>query len=293
MLLHEPAPQPAPTPVPAPTVVPFKPEEGLTATPPFEKLNKPDDPNLPDAFRVSRVDSGELLWIQTVEFVKPAPAPPGKAAAPAGTPAQPRPSVGPPDIARLAGIVTPAPGQPGWAQAVAKVNSWTIGQDVYVDVEQDARFPVDLNNRRVIQIFFKGRQAPWKDVRLNLNRMMVRLGYAVVDINAPTSIDVKQWLSDESYAREHRLGLWGMGIVLQGRLPPPPIKGVPQKSTKVTVETGVTGVKPRTRPAKSTKPKTPGGATAPAPGAPAAATAPAAPPAAATNAATNTAAAGP
>jgi endonuclease YncB( thermonuclease family) len=162
---------------------------------------------MPDKFRVTRVDTGELLWIQGVDTVQ------------LGTPPKEEKVYGKADIARLAGIVTPAPGKPGFAETIKTVQNWTLGQEV--DVEQDPRFPVDLSSRRMIQIYFNGRIDRTKGIRFNLNRMMVRSGYAVVDLNAPTTIDVKPWLNDEQYARDKRLGLWGKGIILGQRKPLP------------------------------------------------------------------------
>jgi hypothetical protein len=54
--------------------------------------------------------------------------------------------------------------------------------------------------------------------------MLIRSGYAVVDLTQPTIFDTQGWLNDEQYARERHLGLWGMGILLNHRLPPPPLK---------------------------------------------------------------------
>ncbi|MDF2439055.1 MAG: nuclease ue [Abditibacteriota bacterium] len=205
-----PAPTPVPTPTPVATPRPdvFDPADGIT---PLQKLNDSDpaSPALPDKFRVARVDTGDLVWIQSVSTVTRA----GKATK----------SYGKPDIARLAGIFVPAAGQPGWAETVKTVQNWTLGQEV--DVEQDGKYPVDLNSRRLIQIFFNGRTPKTAATRFNLNRMLVRSGYAVVDLHAPTSIDVKPWLNDEEYARNHRLGLWGKGIVLYQRIPIPAPKG--------------------------------------------------------------------
>ena len=74
-----------------------------------------------------------------------------------------------------------------------------------------------------------------KDQKLNLNRMLIRSGYAVVDIHAPTIFDTKGWLNDEEYARNHRLGLWKY-IVLQSRQQPP-IKTTTTTTTKTTTTT--------------------------------------------------------
>lgn len=207
---------PSPTPLPTPTAVPtpkpdvFDPADGIT---PLQKLNDgdPTKAEQPDKFRVARVDTGDLIWIQTVTTIQ------------SGKPPKPTPVYGKPDIARLAGIFVPAAGQPGWGDTVKTVQNWTLGQQV--DVEQDPKYPVDLNSRRMTQVFFNGRTPKTQGTRFNLNRMLVRSGYAVVDLNAPTSIDVKPWLNDEQYARNHRLGLWAKGIILNERIPLPAPKG--------------------------------------------------------------------
>ena len=210
----EPEAIPAAVPTPLPDL--FDPADGIT--PGLTKLNDnaPDSALLPDAFRVARVDSGEILALQSVSSINSG-----------GTPPKMLKTYGTTDAVRLAGIVTPAPGQPGFQATVAKIQSWTLGQEV--DVEQDPRFPVDFQNRRMVQVFFTGREGKLKGQKLLLNRMLVRLGFAVVDINAPTTIDVKPWLNDESFAREKGLGLWGMGITLGQRIPLRSADGRPQR----------------------------------------------------------------
>ena len=218
-------PEPTPTPVPTPRADLFDPKDGVMA---LTKLNDSDpaSPQLPDKFRVARVDTGELLGLTTISTVG------GKV------------FLGTTDVYRLAGIVTPAPGQPGFQDVVSRIQRWTLGQDV--DVEQDPKFPIDLNSRRMVQVFFTGRDGATRGERLLLNRMLVRLGLAVVDINAPTSIDVKPWLNDEQFARDKRLGLWGKGIILAQRIP---LQAPPGRAQRVvapggaisTQATGTTG----------------------------------------------------
>ena len=251
---------PGPTPEPTPTVVPtarpdvFDPNDGVTTTN-VTKLNDSDPASaaLPDKFRVTRVDAGDLIWIQSVTEVQ------------SGNPPKATKVYGKPDIARLAGVFVPAPGQPGWAETVAKVQSWTLGQEV--DVEQDAKYPTDLKSRRLVQIFFTGREGKTKGQRLLLNRMLVRLGYAVVDLHAPTSIDVKPWLNDEEYARKYRLGFWNpaKGIVLGQRIPIPAPKGSKLQIRRVGVkDTSTTRTRRRQNVTTSSERNAPPGA----PGAP-------------------------
>lgn len=169
------------------------------------ELNKAGDAALPEYFEVTRIDSGELLWPRSVDVKQ------------VGTPPKDQLSYGAPDVVRLAGIVTPAPGQPGAQQAIDTVRRWTLGRKL--TIEQDGKYPVDLQNRRRVQIFFPGGKDGAQS--LNLNRMMVRSGFAVVDVFAPTIFDTKGWLNDEEYARTNRLGLWKLGIVMNQRQPPP------------------------------------------------------------------------
>ncbi|HVF09241.1 MAG TPA: thermonuclease family protein, partial [Abditibacteriaceae bacterium] len=233
------APALEPTPVPPPTPLPdvFDPADFIVPLPPdpaATKLNKVGDPVLPDAFRVVRVLSGELVSIQSVDTPPaPAAAPLARGAAPAPPPVPartPTPIYGAPEVVRLAGILAPAPGQPGGAEAMRTIQGWTLGQTV--SVEQDSRYPTDFDQRRRVQIFFMGRMdnpaTPEVDegkvpTSYLLNRMMVRSGRAVVDIYSPTSFDTKGWLNDEEYARQRRLGLWGQGIILGRRPLPTPV----------------------------------------------------------------------
>ena len=196
----------APTPTPVPTPLPdvFDPAEGVVKMAP---LNAPGDPKLPDAYRVVRVDSGELLALQTVKKVT------------TGTPPIERAITGTTNVMRLGGIITPLPGQPGFAETVNQVQKWTLNQDV--DVEQEPRFGQDFNanSRRIVQVYYTQRGGAMNGQKMLLNRMMVRLGYAVVDLNAPISFPTKSWLNDEAFARSKKLGLWGLGIVLGQRVP--------------------------------------------------------------------------
>ena len=197
---------PVPTPVPTPVPDVFDPTEGVVKMAPLNLANDPAK-KLPDAFRVVRVDSGELLALQAVKKVT------------AGTPPVERSITGTTNVMRLGGIITPLPGQPGFAETVKKVQEWTFNQDV--DVEQEPRFGRDFNanSRQIVQVYYKQRGGSSNGQKMLLNRMLVRLGYAVVDLNAPTSFPTKAWLNDEAFAREKKYGLWGLGIVLAQRVP--------------------------------------------------------------------------
>lgn len=200
LILNKPEPLPTPTPVPAPTPPYFDPAAGQSRG---TALNKAGDPVLPDAFRIAGATTGDTVAIQSVDTVK------------TGTPPRDVITLGPPDIVRLAGIVAPTT-EPGLQGARNAITNWTAGQNLDVDV--DAKYPFDLDGRRMVHIFFKGRKGPYEGQQLSLNRMLVRSGWAVVDLYSPTSFDTSEWLSDEAYARRHKLGFWRYGQAPQQRV---------------------------------------------------------------------------
>lgn len=215
---------------------------------------------MPGFYRVTGVNSGEILTIQGVNMV-----PKGRTMIK---------QYGVPEAVRLSGIVAPAPGQPGWQNTTNKVSSWLAGKED-LEVEVDPKYPVDLQNHRMVQIYFhpsaKGAGtggsssvgssstgsssarssstalssagasstgssstgASASGERWNLNRMLVHTGYAVVDLFGATSIDVQKWLNDEEFAKNYvdrktgtikPLGLWGLGIKI-------PQRGIPTRGT--------------------------------------------------------------
>ena len=188
-----------------PTGVQFNAADGA---PKGTALNDPANVALPSAFRTALVVSGQEVVLQTVQNVTK---PDGSKEVALGVADTLNP-------VRLAGIVVPTGTQTGAAEAAAKLNSWTAGQDL--DVQIDPVFPTDTDNKRRVAIFFKGRDGKTKGQTLSLNRMMVRLGYAIVDLYSPTSFDQKQWLLDETFARENNLNLWQTNTfrVLQQRV---------------------------------------------------------------------------
>lgn len=179
-------------------------------------------------------------WAQgQPEVINPAQLKAGAGAAGAGATAipTPRPTVSP--AARgtatisVAPSATPRPGAVG-ATPVAYIASQNL------DVYEDPRYPIDSENRRLVQVFFKsvnGSKDIPKGTSLSLNRLMVRSGWAVVDLYSPTSFDQQTWLLDEAYARERKLGLWGYGIALQQR--PPAIASGSGAGSSISVITGV------------------------------------------------------
>jgi endonuclease YncB( thermonuclease family) len=212
-LISRPQPEPVPAVPPTPKPGLFNPTDYVTHG---VSLNVANDANLPDYFDMVSADAADLLWIRSVDSTT--------------VNNQPQLYYGQPDEVRLAGIVTPQKGQPGWHEAVQTVQNWTLGQKL--NVEQDGTYPLDPQHRRRVQIFFTGREGgPQAGQVLDLNRMLIRSGYAVVDLTQPTIFDTQGWLNDEQYAREHHLGLWGMGILLDHRLPPPPPKPAAAQST--------------------------------------------------------------
>lgn len=115
-------------------------------------------------------------------------------------------------------VVTPGAGAraTGTAVPVAYIASQPL------DVYQDPKYPIDSENRRLVEVFFKSVNATKAvpvGAQLSLNRMLIRSGWAVVDLYSPTAFDQQSWLLDESYARRRKLGLWRYGVALQQRLP--------------------------------------------------------------------------
>lgn len=215
----DPAPLPEPPKQPAPDF--FNPNDYNTAG---VDLNKENDPAYPDYFEVTSFDAPDVFYVRSVKLVK------------TGTPPNQTevPSYGAPFRVRLAGVYTARPNSSNAAErryspmAMQAVNNWTLGRKL--SIQQDGRYPEDLQGIKRVQVFFMGGKN--KDQKLNLNRMLIRSGYAVVDIHAPTIFDTKGWLNDEEYARNHRLGLWQY-IVLQSRQQPP-IKTTTTTTTTTT-----------------------------------------------------------
>lgn len=174
-------------------------------------------------------DSGEVVVLRSVTIVK-------------GTDGKdkvvPNPVM---EKVRLAGIIMPPKGSPGRDLAVSAINGWTSGK-TDLEVEGDSQYPTDLQGRRVVQIYFKGTGKETTGKKLNLNRMLVRSGFAVVDLHQASSIHHEKWFNDEQYARLRRdpndanpvlekrkpapLGLWKLGILLAQRPPVPGLKSV-------------------------------------------------------------------
>ena len=198
VFIKTPTPMPTPTPVPTPYGVQFDPTEG---SPKGASLNNQAggtvNPILPDFFRAALIVSGQELVLQPVKTL---PA--------VGTKA-PQMILGAADTlnpVRLAGIIVPTGNQTGAGETISVIQTWIAGQDLDVDI--DPVFPTDTDNKRRVQIFFKARQEPYAGQRMSLNRMLVRSGYAIVDMYSPTSFDQNQWLYDETFARQNTLGLW-------------------------------------------------------------------------------------
>jgi hypothetical protein len=69
--------------------------------------------------------------------------------------------------------------------------------------------PIDEDRNANVQVYFTGTTEATASTRFNLNRMLVRSGWALVDLHTPTAINLQQWLNDQEYAKRARLGLWG------------------------------------------------------------------------------------
>ncbi len=191
-----PAPDPEPTKVPMPKPDYFDPKDFVTAGTP---LNAADDASKPNYFQLDQVLSGTTLKLIGVS----------------------KGVLGTSNIYHLEGIVTPEKGQQGYDQTIKTIQDWTVGQ--HLDVELDTKYPFDNDNEKQVQVYFFG--SGTDKPRLLLNRMLVRSGYAVCDLDQATSANVEGWLNDEQFARQHvpPLGLWSTGIftTIAHRQPPP------------------------------------------------------------------------
>ena len=202
---------------------------------------------LPGEWRMVSALSGELITVQSVTKTKKG-----------DTEVK---QYGVPETMRLAGIVTPAQGQPGFESSTKKVNEWLSGKDD-LTIEQDGKWPVDLENRRMVQVYFKPSNKMHTGQTWNLGRMLVHTGYAVVDLVSATSIDLQKWLNDEEYAKlfvdpkkptiqvfdpvtrttiakpnVKPLGLWGLGIVIAKRESVSGPQGKPAPLSGATITT--------------------------------------------------------
>lgn len=246
-MLEAPPPEPTPTPVPTPRPGIFVPEDYTSkeVSPPPDRLNAPDDPTKPSYYELVKISSipAERVILLSLRAVKETKV---------GD--QTVKSYGAPSVMRLSGIKAPVVGA-GSGEVYKTIQDWTIGQQL--DVDQDKRYPTDLKGRMRVQVFFKGRTGETKGQALLLNRMLVRSGYAIVDIFEPTIFDVKGWLNDEQYARlqwnpvtkRPGLGLWALNpsplVILGQRLPSPtPTSAVvTTTTTTTTVHVAPPGVK--------------------------------------------------
>ena len=229
IFIKTPEPMPTPTPVPTPHGVQFDPKEGSPkGTPLNNQAGGTANPALPDSFRAALIVSGQELVLQSLKTLPAAGNKPAQVVLGAADTLNP---------VRLAGIITPTGSQTGAQETISVIQTWIAGQDLDVDI--DPVFPTDTDNKRRVQIFFTARDEPYKGQRMSLNRMLVRSGYAVVDLYSPTSFDQNQWLYDETFARQNTLGLWKTDTFrqLQQRVKLPS-KGTGAKSS-VNVQTNV------------------------------------------------------
>jgi endonuclease YncB( thermonuclease family) len=201
--LEGPEPEPKPEVPPKPKTEIFVPTDHIVA-----------GTQLPGFYRLAGAASAELITLSTVVTTQKG----GRNIV----------TYGVPETMRLAGIEAPAPGQPGWQSSVRTVLSWAGNKNNLV-VEQDKVYPLDLERHRRVQVYFTPTTGAYAGQKLNLNRMLIRSGYAIVDLYQPTHVDLQQWLIDEESARGRigangkpdPQGLWKLGIILDHRLPPP------------------------------------------------------------------------
>ena len=188
-LLKKPAGEAVPTKVPE---VYKNPNEFLSSanTPATEMLNDPTgkDATKPAFFRLTQVEAGDLLILQgitvsgTTELLHDKPI-----------------------KVKLAGVFSPQPGPPpeaGWKDAADAASAWLSGREL--NVEQDAKFKITPDNRKVVQIRFEGK-GKLAGQSVSFNQLLVRSGYAWVDLTSSSSFDYKLWVADEEYARGKRV----------------------------------------------------------------------------------------
>jgi hypothetical protein len=216
----------------------------------------PNTPGYEEALQATR------NWAQGQPVVVGAPGAPSLKVTPTPAPARGTAAGGTATISALpSGTALPL----GTARGVATTSSVAYIASQPLDVFQDPKYPIDSENRRLVQAFFTSKgggsafYTPEEVAALNaeaaqsaapgtgrtqtqaasprltvaktspplikagtalsINRMLIRSGWAVVDLYSPTSFDQQAWLLDESYARKRRLGLWRYGVALQQRVP--------------------------------------------------------------------------
>lgn len=219
-----PAPEPEPTPTPVPTVHinpdVYKPAPEATNVQALSD-NDPNDGGgknlIPDYYQVVGADAGDLLTIQAYRLTKEG--------APYLT------QFDKPVRVKLGGILSPLQGELGWAEARGQTLTWLGGRRLQVD--QDKKYPITIDGRVVVQIRIEsevsdGKGGKIKEVR-PFNQLLVRAGYAYVDLVSPTSFDYKTWIIDEEYARGVRKepAPWQLKNAPPGQPTPTPVPGIP------------------------------------------------------------------
>jgi hypothetical protein len=114
--------------------------------------------------------------------------------------------------AKLGGIIAPRNGEPGWAQSASASANWIEGRQL--QVEQDPKYPLTIDDRKIVQIKITSKKGEAEEVR-PFNQLLVRAGWAFVDLSALTSFDFKSWLVDQEYARGLRHRKKGEGVNMQ------------------------------------------------------------------------------
>ena len=223
---------PTPEPEPTPTKVPdvhinpdvYKPVAEATNVQALSD-NLPSDGGgknlIPDYYQVVGADAGDLLTIQAYRLTKPE--------AEGGTPYLTQ--FDKPVKVKLGGVFSPGPGQRGWAEARGQTLSWLGGRRLQVD--QDKKYPITIDGRVIVQIRIESEISDGKGGKTMeprpFNQLLVRAGYAFVDLVSPTSLDYKSWIIDEEYARGVRKepAAWQLLNHPAGQPTPTPAPGIP------------------------------------------------------------------
>ena len=188
--IQAPEPEATPTPVKDPYKDPNA-FQNTTAATKGEMLNDNNaaDTSKPEYFRLTQVEAGDLMTLQgiwltgTTEYIPPHAKP---------------------LRVKLVAVYAPRPGEKGWRESADATADWLSNRQL--NVEKDPKYPLTADNntieanRTVVQITFEAKGKLEKQM-VSFNQLLVRSGYAWVDLPIITSLDYKAWIVDEQYAR--------------------------------------------------------------------------------------------
>ncbi len=225
--------EPTPTPVPDIPIHPdvYKPAP-ITDDTTIKHLTDGDPKDsggknlIPDFYQLVGADGGDKLTLQAYRIPLTAA---GKEGVPYIVP------LDKPVRVKLGGILCPLRDERGWGEARSVTQNWLGGRRLQVD--EDKKYPIGIDGRNIVQIRIKsevktkaadGTVTKTEEER-PFNQLLVRAGYAFVDLITPTSFDYKTWIVDEEYARGVREepAPWQLKNVAAGQPTPKPAPGTP------------------------------------------------------------------